>query len=263
MTDYSVYHVLFPPEGYLLGIDSRYWNGKIPPGFPKIYLAGVKLTDLFIPGDHISDEASAQVQGCRDNGIEPLPFHWFSYRSSGVLPEKAGKDQADLFWDAMVALGVDDGPHCADVEDQPSYVGLRTVTALRAFDMRLVERQVGRTSIYTAPWFWDPKMKPYADFYGDWSPYDNDLWVSDPDPVDNHLPGKWTKWVIRQLKLDWSCPGFNAKIDVNWVSKAWFDSAYGTAPTQPLPPVPPPPSGPVPVTVSFPAGKVDLTVEQT
>ena len=241
MTDWTQYPWLRPPQGWRIGIDGRYWDGVIPTDFPTPAFIGLKATGFDIAGDHLSRDFPLQWAAAKRLGIPPLPFHWFTYRSNAFDAAEHGRLQAEVFIDAIKAVGAKAPMAVAiDVEDKPSLKGVRAVTALRAC-LLFVQAAGFHPVIYSARWFWTDYLTPYALYYHPtWSPYQYDLWQADPPPDDPPFGWPPAGQVIRQYYLDWSAPGFHAKIDVNWVRQTWVDR-WLVANPEPVPaPAPPP-----------------------
>ena len=211
------------------GIDSRYWNGVLPPGYPCKF-AGIKISE----GTRTDLDLSMpllQWKRCPDQDISRLPFHF--WRGSRVKdPTEHGKAQANHFFKEKMKEGYNIGelPPAIDVEDRWAQKGLRTVTNIKAC-LEETQRLWGRKPlIYTAGWWWDSWCKPYADYWADWSPYDYSLWEADPPP--DTPCGRWTKSCITQVQLDATVAGFNARIDVNLAEEAWYYKHTGEVPVE-------------------------------
>jgi len=77
---------------------------------------------------------------------------------------------------------------------------------------------------------WNRWAHPYIPA-SKWDVYNQyDLWEADPPPLSS-IAGGWTKRAIRQIRLDWDAPGFNAGIDVNETTQEWLDAAVKNQPS--------------------------------
>lgn len=222
---------------YIKGMDARYWNGIMPPGY-DFKFAGIKISQGTSHAGIDYTMPRRQWQLCPDQGIDRLPFHFWK---GSVLkdPKEHGYEQADLFYQTTVSLnlGLGELPPVIDVESFPVTKGLRHIMNIFYCLERTKDLWGKEPLVYTARWAWDPNVVPYHNYNGgQFKPYRlYKLWESDPPP-DTIEPGEWMKSdvVIQQVELDAQYPGFNAKIDINWADKKWYDSFTGI--TQPLPP---------------------------
>ena len=236
------------------GFDSRYWNGIMPPGYDYKYV-GIKISGGV---DFVPVEPQKQWRLAPDQGLKRLPFHYWrgknrvTYR--GTDPKEWGKKQAHHFFETKMKWSNDIGelPPCMDVEDKYSIKGLWVIDSMWAFLERTEQLWGKKPMIYTAGWWWNTWAAPYANYYSTWSPYDYDLWEADPPP--DTPCGEWEESMITQVVLDWSAPGFNAKIDVNHAQKEWYNKQVGESGE--------PPPNDITIKVIVPEGvKVDVQHE--
>jgi hypothetical protein len=211
----------YAKPGFEILIDSYGWNGAPPPASASLVRG---LYVLNSDNRWVFYNRDMELEAAQEAGWETGVFH--VWRMAG--------DQ-----DIQAAWLVDHlPPGCRlplviDCEDKQAIKGLKTVTALRAFWKNLLALYKGQILTYTAPWWWDAWVKPYdgAMLPGlPFSPYDHPLWVCDVPPDDPHLPGRWTSWVMRQIAIDVSFVGFNARADIDLAEQKWFRSFLGPPP---------------------------------
>lgn len=223
------------------GFDSRGWNGILPAGYQdgyfKFYFQKVSQGQKWIP----SDLAQLQKNWKRAKEVYSLPrgaFHFTLMPTFYTDPIAYGKAQGDNFYYTLKnKYGAEFGelPPVIDVENR--YTGMaggdKRVLMLRALLDKTAELFDQSPMIYTAGWYWDAYIHPYVGDWRYWEEYE--LWEADPPP-DTPIKG-WEengiKAKVTQVKLDWTPPGFNTKIDLDETTQEWLDNNTGT-------PVPPP-----------------------
>ena len=230
------------PNLTVKGFDSRDWSGVMPPGTGFRFFGG-KLTEAdYLPSP---GRFERQLNSCKQLGLPVMAWHFHrGYTDPAV--------QVTTYKREMLKLGLPNKlPAVLDLEDHLSTPSLRFVNNM--YDtLRLMEDEFGEVLVYTAKWAfdrWMPFVQSQHDF---WS---RPLWESDPDP-DTVEPGHWTKDDIRvlQKRLDFTPPGFNAKIDEDWADEQWFLAHTG-------PSVPTPPQSTFEITLRVPAG-VKVNIEE-
>lgn len=211
------------------GFDSRFTT-TIPANTEYRY-AGIKISEGARGGPY--SQPIIQWQLCQDMELARLPFHFWRYGGDA----QDGIDQANWFWSvyqrACLPIGEAELPPVLDIEDVFSPRGLTVVRNIMAFLGRTEELWGRRPMVYSAGWWFDPWVKPYAPASHELYTYH--LWESDPPP--NTPIGHWLESdsVIRQVRLDFAKAGFNAKIDENEADPTWY-SANVEGPSVPPPP---------------------------
>ena len=111
---------------------------------------------------------------------------------------------------------------------------------------------------YSGKWWWDPNIGPQQwvaqDPFGWWlAAYGaNDGTVPATEP---RLPVSWPRRDAWQYTSRGSVPGIQGFVDLDQMTEAAYEAAWG----EPAPAPPPEPSPKVPVEIRAPAGTIDLT----
>lgn len=224
---------------YYKGLDGRYWNGVFPPGYEDFIFAGIKISQGTSHGNINYEMPRRQWKLVPEQGRTRMPFHFWKGTRTGD-PEQHGIAQAEFFFDTTVGLnlGMGELPPVIDVEDKWAQKGLKSVVDVYHCVKRTEELWGQMPTVYTATWCWNQWIYPYDRFDGGkYKVYDiTRLWEADPPP-DTKEPGEYTKndLAVIQVELDASYPGFNAKIDIDWADKIWYDEQVGNAPPPPTP----------------------------
>lgn len=194
-------------------MDSRWWNGVMPPGTPyKAYIAKATEGDNFISAQFpVQYRAAEQLFG-------PARSAW-SFHRFASNPMEAAR----LYHRVMLANG---GygvlPPVLDLEDTRAPADART-PAHAWIQLQEMEQLAGREVLcYTARWIW----QRWAAFVtSDQRFYDRMLWEADPEP-DTLEPGLWSKSKLAmvQVRLDFNPGGFNAVIDESDADPVWFNA---------------------------------------
>jgi hypothetical protein len=245
------------------GIDSRYWDGVIPPGYEDFEFVGIKISQ----GTKDNLDLSApkrQWKLAPAQDLNRLPFHFWK-GSTSADAEQDGIDQAEFFFDMMNKLdpGLGELPPCVDAEDKWALKGVRSLISICSCAKRTQELWGKEPLIYTASWWWNQWITPYDDFdRSKYDPYKYKLWEADPPP-DTREPGDWTKddLAIIQVVLDWNAPGFrqlngrSVGIDIDWADEEWYMEQLS-------PTIPPPPGEKTVVDVGYDPNKAEIRLEE-
>lgn len=208
----------------------------------------------------------------KDNGL------WFGAYHVVWPANRAPDREAQWFMDHIIPQGQSQKPKylLVDSELGTSYhqsghhlVSGSDIIAMTVREAQLIQAGAGDARIYTAKWFWNHnKLKPYVGQGEQAFPLHtaNYPWSTPPlnaglDPTENYnvnpiIPAPWTEdnlWAW-QWTSKWPHKGElveSAGLDANVI---WHEQAQ--------PPQPPQPTEPVPVKITYPAGKVVLTVEE-
>lgn len=192
---------------YILGFDSRYWNGVLPQGYDYKFVY-IKATEgeSFVANTFHDQWLTRLKKGA---------YHFWRHNQDAKL-------QARHFYNTVYATGdLGDLPPVVDFEDGMARRSQAMVRHIKEclWEVENLFRQ--KPMIYTGAWWWDQYVYPYQ---GTISFDDYDLWVAH---YTNHLPQPrlplgFTHWEVWQYIGDWSAPGFNAGIDVNRTTFQWF-----------------------------------------
>jgi hypothetical protein len=242
------------------GIDSRYWNSIMPPGYDFKWV-GSKISQETQTNLNLSAPHKQWKVAKEDLGLNRLPFHFWRgmFKSGDTDPEKHGREQAEFFFEETQKLGAGMGelPPAIDCESMWESPGINALIDICATCERTEQLWGKKPLIYTASWWWNRWITPYHNYNpAKYNPYQYMLWEADPPP-DTREPGKWTKAELKIVQeiLDWHAPGFNAGIDVDWADETWYNEQIGVV----VPP--PPPPGSVEIEVIVPPG-VSVTVTE-
>ena len=212
---------------YIKGLDSRYWNGILPPDYEDFKFAGIKISQGTSHAGIDYTMPRKQWKLCPEQNLNRLPFHfWKGSRTQD--PKQHGIAQAEFFYETVMSLnqGMGELPPAIDCEDTWAYKGLRSLVDIYECCKRTKELWNKPPIIYTASWWWNQCITPYDDYDGGKyrDIYSYKLWEADPPP-DTPEPGDWTKddLAVIQVELDASYPGFSASIDIDWAIKEWYD----------------------------------------
>ena len=224
------------------GIDSRYWDGVLPPGYEDFEFVGIKISQ----GTKDNLDLSAPKRQWRlapEQDLNRLPFHFWKGSRTGDA-EDHGIAQAEFFFEMMNKLDPNRGelPPCVDAEDKWALKGIRSLIDICACAKRTEELWGVQPLLYTASWWWNQWITPHDDFNrSKYDPYQYKLWEADPPP-DTKEPGDWTKadLAITQVVLDWNAPGFrqfngrSVGIDIDWADETWYNEVLNPT-TPPIP----------------------------
>jgi hypothetical protein len=209
-------------------LDTRYWNGVIPPGYAYIKGYIAKATD----GDYFTSPEFAMQYRAAEQLFGRARSAWSFFK--GVSDPKAA---AKRYHDLMVAAGGYGGiPPVLDIEDKYAPKGKPTVDKAWA-QLQEMEQLAGReVMVYSAGWYWDSWCAPFIPLTH--PIYTRDLWEADPGP-DTPIKGWPNGGIMTQTILDWRAPGFidtagnPGLIDLSDVPEATFNAWVG--PTTPPP----------------------------
>lgn len=201
-------------DNHVRGFDSRWWDGRLDDtdAFRFCY---IKLGDG-IWGTNQSSLTDIQYGSAGAKGLKRGMFWFWRYTSRGGSGQAEQAAWCVELWRKYSC----ELPLVLDFEDKAAPKGSPCRIAINAFG-RSVARLVPDVMVYTAPWWWDQYCGKTRVNFTDFDPYACDLWNADPPP-DTPLPGLWTDYAIRQYRLDWAHPSFNAGIDEDWARQSWW-----------------------------------------
>lgn len=192
---------------YVLGFDSRYWNGVFPQGY-----------DYEFVYSKATEGESFVANTFRDQWLTHLKkgaYHFWRHNADPA-------SQARHFYNTVYNTGyLGELPPVVDFEDGMAQRSVAMVLNIKEC-LYEVETLFGtRPMIYTAGWWWDQYVYPYQ---GTQSFDDYELWVAHYNEhiAQPRLPQGFTHWEVWQYIGDWSAPDFNAGIDVNRAKPEWY-----------------------------------------